>query len=86
MSKRVSKKAKKRLIIFGIPCVIIIMYFLLQLLMYSYKIYNLKVTQHKLDVQMENLKSEEKEKRNEIEKLRITQEKNSHIQKMVNIK
>ena len=69
MSKKVSKKAKKRLVIFGIPCVIIIMYFLLQLLMYSYKIYNLKVTQHKLDVQMENLKSEEKEKRNEIEKL-----------------
>lgn len=70
MSKRkVSKKSKTRLIIFGIPCVIIIIYFLIQLLLYAYQIYNLKKEYNaKLD-EYNKLKVEEKELRTDYEKL-----------------
>lgn len=69
MSKKVSKKAKKRLIIFGIPCFLIILYFIFQLLFYVYKIYDLKRVQHKLDKEYTTLKVEEKDLRTEIDKL-----------------
>lgn len=69
MSKRVSKKAKQRLFLFGIPCLLIILYFIGQLFFYTYKIYNLKKEEHKLNELMEELKEEEKDKKTEIEKL-----------------
>lgn len=69
MSKKVSKKAKKRLVIFGIPCMLIILYFMFQLLFYVYKIYDLKRVQNKLDKQYTSLKVDEKDLRNEIDKL-----------------
>ena len=69
MSKRVSKKAKQRLVLFGIPCLIIILYFMFQLLFYVYKIYDLKSTQHKLDRELNELKVNEKDLRTEIDKL-----------------
>lgn len=69
MSKRkVSKKSKTRLIIFGIPCVIIIIYFLIQLLLYAYQIYNLNQEYSHLKAEYNKLKIEEKEKRSELEK------------------
>lgn len=69
MSKRVSKKAKQRLFIFGIPCLLIILYFMFQLLFYVYKIYDLKSQQHKLDREYKELKVDEKDLRTEIDKL-----------------
>ena len=69
MSKKVSKKAKKRLILFGIPCLLIILYFVFQLLFYVYKIYDLKRAQNKLDKEYTTLKINEKDLRTEIDKL-----------------
>ena len=69
MSKKIPKKSKKRLIIFGIPCLIIILYFLFQLAFYMYKIYDLKKEQRRLKDEYSELKINEKELRTEIDKL-----------------
>lgn len=69
MSKRIPKKSKKRLIVFGIPCLIVILYFIFQLMFYVYKIYDLKSEEHKLNNQLNEEKFKEKELRTEIDKL-----------------
>ena len=69
MSKRIPKKSKKRLIVFGIPCLIVILYFIFQLMFYVYKIYDLKSEEHKLNNQLNDEKFKEKELRTEIDKL-----------------
>lgn len=81
MSKKMPKKAKKRLIIFGIPCILIILYFFLQLFLNIYKIYDLKVEQHKLTTELNDLKKEEKEKRIEIEKYETEDGMGGYIRK-----
>lgn len=67
--KKIPKRSKKRLIIFGIPCVAIIIYFIVQLGFYAYNIYNLnKELSHKKKEYTE-LKKDEKELRTEIDRL-----------------
>ena len=67
--KKIPKASKKRLLVFGTLSIIIIIYFLFQLLFYTYRIYNLKREQGKLQKNYLSLKKEEKELRNEIDKL-----------------
>ena len=67
--KKIPKASKKRLVVFGTLSIIIILYFLFQLLFYTYKIYDLKKEQSKLDKNYTSLKKDEKELRNEIDKL-----------------
>ena len=67
--KKIPKASKKRLLVFGTLSIIIIIYFLFQLLFYTYRIYNLKREQGKLQKNYTSLKKEEKELRNEIDKL-----------------
>ncbi|MBP3766116.1 MAG: septum formation initiator family protein [Bacilli bacterium] len=81
MSKKMPRKAKKRLIVFGIPCILIIFYFFFQLFFNIYKIYDLKLEQHRLNTELNNLKKEEKEKRNEIEKYETEDGMGGYIRK-----
>ena len=67
--KKIPKASKKRLLVFGTLSIIIIIYLLFQLLFYTYRIYNLKREQGKLQKNYTSLKKEEKELRNEIDKL-----------------
>ena len=67
--KKIPKASKKRLLVFGTLSIIIIIYFLFQLLFYTYRIYNLKRELGKLQKNYTSLKKEEKELRNEIDKL-----------------
>ena len=67
--KKIPKASKKRLVIFGTLSVIIIGYFVFLLGYNIYKIYNLRKEQQTLSENYTNLKKEEKELRNEIDKL-----------------
>lgn len=82
--KKVPKKSKTRLIIFGIPCVIIIIYFLIQLLLYAYQIYNLKKEYNsKLD-EYNKLKTEEKELRTDYEKMQDEEYRAKYVREKFN--
>lgn len=67
--KKIPKASKKRLAVFGTLSIIIIFYFLFVLGFYVYKIYNLQEEKKSLEDNYTSLKTEEKELRNEIEKL-----------------
>lgn len=67
--KKIPKASKKRLAVFGTLSIIIIFYFLFILGFYVYKIYDLKKEKQLLEDNYTSLKTEEKELRNEIEKL-----------------
>lgn len=67
--KRIPKASKKRLVVFGTISVIIIFYFVFLLGYYIYTIYDLKKEQKNLSNNYSELKYNEKELRNEIEKL-----------------
>ena len=67
--KKIPKASKKRLLVFGTLSIFIIVYFIFQLLFYTYRIYYLKREQYKLDKNYKVLKKDEKELRNEIDKL-----------------
>lgn len=67
--KKIPKASKKRLVVFGTLSVIIIGYFVFLLGYNIYKIYNLRKEQQTLSENYTNLKKEEKELRNEIDKL-----------------
>jgi cell division protein DivIC len=67
--KKIPKASKKRLAVFGTLSIIIIFYFLFILGFYVYKIYNLQEEKKSLEDNYTSLKTEEKELRNEIEKL-----------------
>lgn len=69
MKKKIPKASKKRLAIFGTISVVVIFYFIFLLGYYVYRIYELKNEQKKLNDNYIELKAEEKELRNEIEKL-----------------
>lgn len=69
MKKKIPKASKKRLAVFGTISVIIIFYFIFLLGYYIYQIYELKKEQKTLNDNYTELKAEEKELRNEIEKL-----------------
>lgn len=67
--KKIPKASKKRLAVFGTLSIIIIFYFLFILGFYVYRIYDLKKEKQLLEDNYTSLKTEEKELRNEIEKL-----------------
>ena len=67
--KRIPKAPKKRLIVFGSASVVIILYFFVQLFSNIYSIYNLNSEHDALKKDYKNLKFEEKDLKNEIEKL-----------------
>mgnify|MGYP004626482649 CR=1 FL=1 len=67
--KKIPKASKKRLVVFGTLSVIIIGYFVFLLGYNIYKIYNLRKEQQTLSENYTSLKKEEKELRNEIDKL-----------------
>lgn len=67
--KKIPKASKKRLAVFGTISVIIIFYFLFVLSYYVYKIIELNEEKKTLEKNYISLKTEEKELRNEIEKL-----------------
>lgn len=69
MKKKIPKASKKRLAVFGTISVMIILYFIFLLGYYIYQIYQLKEEQKKLNDNYTELKANEKELRNEIERL-----------------
>ena len=69
MKKKIQKASKKRLAVFGTISVMIILYFIFLLGYYIYQIYQLKEEQKKLNDNYTELKANEKELRNEIERL-----------------
>lgn len=69
MKKKIPKASKKRLIVFGTASLAIIVYFIFLLGFYIYEIYHLQQEKEELSNQYTELKSDEKELRNEIEKL-----------------
>ncbi len=67
--KKIPKASKKRLVVFGIPSVLIILYFFFQLFFNVYSIYNLKSEHNHLVKDYKNLKFQEKDLKNDIDKL-----------------
>lgn len=67
--KKISKASKKRLAIFGSISIIIIFYFIFTLGFYMYHLYDKKQEKQQFDKEYNNLKTEEKLLKTEIEKL-----------------
>lgn len=68
--KKIPKASKKRLVVFGTISILVIVYFVFQLVSNIYSIHNLKQEQNNLNNDYKKLKRDEKELRNEIEKLK----------------
>ncbi len=66
---KMKKSSKRRLIIFGIPCLLIIGYFIFSVVYSTYKIYNLKLEEKELNTKLEQLQKEEKNLSLDMEKL-----------------
>jgi cell division protein DivIC len=69
MTRKVSKKSKRRIIIFGGLSLFIIFYFLFSVFYNGYKIYKLKHQESVLNNKLNQLQKEEKTLSNDIEKL-----------------
>lgn len=67
--KKISKKSKIRLIWFGIPSLILIVYFCITLFSYIYNFSSLKNEEKKLNNQLILLQEEKKQLKNEIQML-----------------
>jgi len=65
----ISKKSKRRLIIFGIPSVIAIVYFLATLIGYTYNFLSLRQEEAKLQEELTHLQEEKANLKIEIQKL-----------------
>ena len=68
--KKMSKQAKRRLLIFGTLSVIAIVYFIFSISFYTFNIYKLKKQETELNTKINNLKHNEKLLNTEIEKLK----------------
>lgn len=68
--QKLTKAKKRRLIFFGIPSFIAILYFLVTVPIYVIKIYNLKVEEKNLSQNLIKMQAEEKSLKTEIEKLK----------------
>lgn len=68
--KKMSKQAKRRLLIFGTFSVIAIVYFIFSISFYTFNIYKLKKQETELNTKINNLKHNEKLLNTEIEKLK----------------
>ena len=68
--KKMSKQAKRRLLIFGTLSVIAIVYFIFSISFYTFNIYKLKKQEAKLNTKINDLKHNEKLLNTEIEKLK----------------
>mgnify|MGYP002567055736 FL=1 len=68
--KKMSKQAKRRLLIFGTLSVIAIVYFIFSISFYTVNIYKLKKQEAKLNTKINDLKHNEKLLNTEIEKLK----------------
>lgn len=66
--KKVSRLAKRRLIILVPVTLLVVGYFLISLGYYTYKIYNLKVEEKKLEQQLNDLEEDEDNLKTSIEK------------------
>ena len=69
MAKKVSKKAKRRLAIFGPICFFVIGYCVFTLVTTTINLYNLRREEKELNEQLTNLKSDAKSLKTEINKL-----------------
>lgn len=67
--KKMTKKYKRRLVIFGIPSVLLIIYFCVTLISYAYNYTALLKEEKKLNNELNYLKEEKKNLKNEIQKL-----------------
>lgn len=67
--RRVSKSAKRRLVVLVPITFIAVLYFLTSLAYYTYKIYHLKVEEKKLTEELHSLQVEEDDLKTDIEKL-----------------
>ena len=68
--KKITKASRRRLIIFGLPSIIMIIYFLMTISVYAIKIYNLKVEKKYLQDNLVDMQAKEKKLTIEIEKLK----------------
>ena len=68
--KKMSKQAKRRLLIFGTLSVIAIVYFIFSISFYTFNIYKLKKQETELNTKINDLKHNEKLLNTEIEKLK----------------
>lgn len=68
--KKMSKQAKRRLLIFGTLSVIAIVYFIFSISFYTFNIYKLKKQETELNTKINELKHNEKLLNTEIEKLK----------------
>lgn len=67
--RRISKASKKRLIFWGIPCVIIIFYFIFTLFYSAYELYSLNVEKRHLEKNYVKLQEKAEDLKIDIEKL-----------------
>ena len=67
--RRISKASKKRLIFWGIPCVIIIFYFIFTLFYSAYELYSLNVEKRHLEKDYVKLQEKAEDLKIDIEKL-----------------
>ena len=68
--KKVSKASKRRLVVFGTISLLIIFYFIFSAGYYTYKIYNLKIEEKRLNEKLNELEKNEKTLSTDIEKLK----------------
>lgn len=68
-TRRVSKSAKRRLVVLVPITLIAVLYFLISLTYYTYKIYHLKIEEKKLKEELHSLQVEEEDLKTDIEKL-----------------
>lgn len=67
--KKMTKKSKRRLMIFGIPSLLCIIYFCVTFVSYIYNYSSLKNEEKKLNEELVALREEKKQLKNEIQKL-----------------
>lgn len=67
--RRISKASKKRLIFWGIPCVIIIFYFIFTLFYSAYELYSLNIEKRHLEKDYVKLQEKAEDLKIDIEKL-----------------
>ena len=70
--RKITKKSKRRLMIFGIPALIFIIYFCITLISYVYNYTSLRNEEKKLNSQLHLLQEEKKQLKNEIQMLNDT--------------
>jgi cell division protein DivIC len=67
--KKITKKSKRRLILFGIPSIILVIYFCITFASYIYSFSSLKKEEKKLNNELYSLQEEKKQLKTEIQKL-----------------